>query len=244
MRRGHCCGWWKPGEARAGVDEGEDIASDAIADALYGIASELLHGGGRDALGTACFAGLAQWLVSSAAIQPERCVAHLIGLPGDDASDSGDTGDGHLWVWHQVLMNTDKGSFPRFGWTLRRRRISSTTSRRKSAWRRRLGARERGVRAAGASPAWVSVLLPAVEGAAADLEGIAGGGATVGLPEAQDVGSFLGMSIHVPTMPDFGDAVKPSYSVANMLDLHGISSWVEECHMYLNLCTTKGAYQG
>ena len=87
-------------------------------------------------------------------------------------------------------------------------------------------------------------LLPAVEGAAADFEGIAGGGATVGLPEAQDVDSFLGMRVHVPTMPDFGNAVKPSYSVANRLDLHGISSWVEECHMYLSLCTTKGAYQG
>ena len=57
------------GEARAGVDEGEDIASDAITDALYGVASELLHGGGGDALGAACFAGLAQWLVASAAIQ-------------------------------------------------------------------------------------------------------------------------------------------------------------------------------
>ena len=60
------------GEARAGGDEGEDIASDAIADALYGIASEQFHGGGGDALGAACLADLTQWLVPSAAIQAGR----------------------------------------------------------------------------------------------------------------------------------------------------------------------------
>ena len=91
-----------------GVDEGEDIAAEAIADALYGIAGEQFHGGGRDALRAACFAGLAQWLAPSTAIQAERILlgSRATMRPIVETLERGD-----LWVWHQVLMNTTKGVF-------------------------------------------------------------------------------------------------------------------------------------
>ena len=166
-------------------------------------------------------------------------MAHLVGFTGDDASNGGDTGAGAFMGLapdfdehrHRELSEVRIEPAQAAGFVhqfLPEDRLAAVL------WRPR--ARREGCRVA-AGMGWG--LPPAVEGAAADCKSIAGGGDAVGLPEAQDFDSLLGLRAHAPTMPHFGDVMEPLYSVSNRVDLHGISSWVEVCHMYLSLCSTE-----
>jgi hypothetical protein len=73
------------------VDEGDDVAAHAVADALDGIASEHLQGFGFDLLGFSGFDVSLQGFSSSAAIDAAGHMPHFVGCSGDDTANGGDT---------------------------------------------------------------------------------------------------------------------------------------------------------
>ena len=82
------------GEAGVRVDEGEQGAAEAGLEAHHGIAGEHLEWPMPDALGWAGFAGPGHGFGATAGVQTAGGVPHLVGRPGDEASDGGDTGQG------------------------------------------------------------------------------------------------------------------------------------------------------
>ena len=82
------------GEAGVRVDEGEQVAAEAGLEAHHGIAGEHLEWPMPDALGWAGFAGPGHGFGATAGVQADGGVPHLVGRPGDEASDGGDTGQG------------------------------------------------------------------------------------------------------------------------------------------------------
>jgi hypothetical protein len=74
------------------IDEGDEVAAHAVADALDGVAGEHFQGLGRELFG---FSGLGvppQGLGSPAAVDAAGGVAHLVGGTGDDAPNGRDAG--------------------------------------------------------------------------------------------------------------------------------------------------------
>lgn len=83
------------GESAVGVDEGEQIAADAVADTDYGIAGEDGEWGMSLSFGLAVFAGSLHPFGSSLWGKSDGGMAHLIGVFGDDSPDGGDAGQSH-----------------------------------------------------------------------------------------------------------------------------------------------------
>jgi hypothetical protein len=80
------------GQVRDRIDEGDEVAAHAVADALDGVAGEHFQGLGRELFG---FSGLGvppQGLGSPAAVDAAGGVAHLVGGTGDDAPNGRDAG--------------------------------------------------------------------------------------------------------------------------------------------------------
>ena len=95
---GLSAGWGTGGEgdceAAVGVDEGEQVAADAVADADHGIAGEDRERGVFLSFGLAVFAVPSHGFASSLVRKSGRRMTHLMRVFGDDPADRGDAGQG------------------------------------------------------------------------------------------------------------------------------------------------------
>ncbi len=88
------------GQSAVGVNEGEQIAAEAVADTDYGIAGEDGERGMFLSFGLTIFALFSDGFGSSLWGKSDGSMAHLSGVFGDDSPDGGDAGlgDGVLWT--------------------------------------------------------------------------------------------------------------------------------------------------
>ena len=103
------------GEAGVRVDEGEQVAAEAGLEAHHGIAGEHLEWPMSDTLGLAGFAGPGHGFGATAGVQADGGVPHLVGRPGDEASDGGDTGQGEARA-ADTRGGAGRGVWPCRGW--------------------------------------------------------------------------------------------------------------------------------
>ncbi len=191
------------GEAGGGVDEGEHVAAEAGLEAHHGIAGEHLEWPMPEALGWAGFAGPGHGFGAPTSIQADRGVPHLVGRPGDEAADGGDTGPGVV-----VLLTPGVEQDVEFGLAeVRVGRTQASNLREQCRGPNRLAATAGGAGAGGQSrgvPVGLGKrLLPAIERAPADAEGLTGRGLAVTGKELQNGESVLSIfGCHLPTMPD------------------------------------------
>jgi hypothetical protein len=135
------------GQVRDPIDEGDDVAADPVSDALEGVTGQHLQGPGRDLLG---FSGLGvprprrsmrlrAWRILSGARAMMRPMVETLGsaMP--------------CWA-HQGASSTWSLALPRFGWRVRRRRISLTRRGSVLGVLRLVGAEDFAARAAGLPP--------------------------------------------------------------------------------------------
>jgi len=82
------------GEVRRRIDEGDDIASQTVTDALHGVASEHLQGRQVRAFGLSWLGEAPEGPVAAFGIDSCWRMAHFVRGAGNDATNRGDAGQG------------------------------------------------------------------------------------------------------------------------------------------------------
>ena len=191
------------GETGVRVDEGEQVAAEAGLEAHHGIAGEHLEWHMPDALGLAGFAGPGHGFGAAAGVQAAGGVPHLVGRSGDEAPKGGDTGQGEILLrtpgaqqdMQLGLAEVGIGGAQAPDLLAQRRWPHGLTA---TAGRAGAGGQGRGL------PVGLGErLLPAIERAPADPEGLTGRCLAVTGKELQNGESVLSIfGCHLPTMPE------------------------------------------
>ncbi len=142
------------GEAGVRVDEGEQAAAQAIAQAHHGIAGEHFKQLMLEAFGLA-----GDGFVAAAGIQSSGGMAHFVWTAGDDAADGGDAGQRDVLLPTSGSQQDPQFGFAEVGELLAQ--LADFPNQRRGGCacgcRRCLGAQDLAVRAAGAPSAWRTV---------------------------------------------------------------------------------------
>ena len=138
------------------VDEGEQVAAQAIAQAHHGIADEHFKRLMFEAFGLAGFAFAGDGFVAAAGTQSDGGVAHFVRVAGDDAADGGDTGQCDVLLPAPRSQQDLQFGFAEVG-ELLAQLADLPHQHRCCGCRRCLGAQDLAVRAAGSPPAWRTV---------------------------------------------------------------------------------------
>ena len=193
------------GDGKAGgrIDEGEQVAAEASLEAHHGIAGEHFKRLGLAAGGWPGFAGPGHGFGATAGVQADGGVPHLVGRPGDEASDGGDTGQGEA-----VLLTPGVEQDMEFGLAeVGVGRAQASNLREPCRGPHRLTATAGCAGVGGPGPR-IAVglgerLLPAIERAPADPEGLTGRCLAVAGEELQNGESVLSLvGWHLPTRPE------------------------------------------
>ena len=146
------------GKAGVGVDEGEQVAARAIAQAHYGIAGEHFKRLMFAAFGLAGFGFAGDEFVAPAGTQSGGDVAHFVRVAGDDAADGGDAGQRDVLLPAPGSQQDPQFGFAEVGELLAQ--LADFPNQHRCCGcgcRRCLGAQNLAVRAARSSPAWRTV---------------------------------------------------------------------------------------
>ena len=186
-------------EAVVRVDESEQAAAQAIAQAHHGIASEHFKRLMFAAFGLAGFAFAGDGFVAPAGIQSSGGMAHFVWVAGDDAADGGDAGQCDV-----LLPTPGSQQDPQFGFAevgeLLAQLADFPNQHRCCGCRRCLGAQDLAVRAARSPLAWRTVSSD--KASATDIEGITGRGYAMVREETEDFEALLSMfGSHLPKLP-------------------------------------------
>ena len=223
-------------EARVGIEKGEQVAAEARLEPDDGITGEHLEGRGGVAAGFPRFARPHDGFRLAPRRQADGGVPHLVGRTGDQAPNGGDTGQG------EAVGLTPRGQQDvEFGLPEVREGGAQTPDLLVQCGRAvglapSVGGTGAGGPGGGLTAGLGQRVFPARERPAADRIGILGRRRAMGGPERQNLESVVSfVGYHVPTIAQIGYSIEPPDPVAEMVDVHGDSSWVKECHMFLNL---------